>query len=59
MTSGEGDIEAAYEYELAPTGISLNQLKASAGGITISAAPRYQNIRCRRERRAAWFQHAG
>ena len=34
-------MEAAYEYELAPTGLSLNQIKASGGGITLSIAPRY------------------
>jgi anaerobic selenocysteine-containing dehydrogenase len=39
-----GDIDAAYEYELAPTGISLEQLKASPGGITVSAAPRYKKF---------------
>ena len=39
-----GDIDAAYEYELAPTGISLEQLKASPGGITVSASPRYQKF---------------
>jgi anaerobic selenocysteine-containing dehydrogenase len=38
----QGDIDAAYEYELAPAGISLAQLKASPGGITVSAAPRYE-----------------
>ena len=38
----EGDIEAAYEHELASTGLSLNQLKASSGGITLSAMPRYK-----------------
>jgi anaerobic selenocysteine-containing dehydrogenase len=38
----QGDIEAAYEHELAPTGITLNQLKASPGGITVSASPRFQ-----------------
>jgi anaerobic selenocysteine-containing dehydrogenase len=37
----DGDIEAAYEHELANTGLSLNQVKASAGGITLSAAARY------------------
>ena len=37
----DGDIGAAYEYELASTGLSLNQVKASAGGITLRAAPRY------------------
>ena len=37
----DGDIEAAYEYELASTGLSLQQLNASPGGITLPAAPRY------------------
>jgi anaerobic selenocysteine-containing dehydrogenase len=37
-----GDIDAAYEYELANTGLSLNQVKASAGGVTLSVAPRYE-----------------
>jgi anaerobic selenocysteine-containing dehydrogenase len=38
----QGDIDAAYEYELASSGISLSQLKATPGGITVSSAPRYQ-----------------
>ncbi|MPZ78252.1 MAG: molybdopterin-dependent oxidoreductase [Deltaproteobacteria bacterium] len=38
----EGDIEAAYEHELAPTGVTLDQLKASPGGITVPASLRYQ-----------------
>jgi anaerobic selenocysteine-containing dehydrogenase len=38
----QGDIDAAYEYELAPAGITLTELKASPGGITVSATPRYQ-----------------
>jgi anaerobic selenocysteine-containing dehydrogenase len=37
-----GDIDAAYEHELAPTGISLSQLKAAPGGITVAATPRYE-----------------
>jgi len=37
-----GDIEAAYEYELAPTGITLQRLKASPGGVTVPGRPRYQ-----------------
>ena len=37
----DGNVEAAYEYELAPTGLSLDQVKASGGGITLSVAPRY------------------
>jgi anaerobic selenocysteine-containing dehydrogenase len=40
----QGDIEAAYEHELAPAGITFNQLKASPGGITVSASPRYQKF---------------
>jgi anaerobic selenocysteine-containing dehydrogenase len=40
----QGDIDAAYEHELAPAGITLNQLKASPGGITIAASPRYQKF---------------
>src|SRR5215813_824037 len=39
-----GDIAASYEYELAPTGISLAELKASPGGITVSLPPRYQKF---------------
>ena len=38
----DGDVEAAYEHELAATGLSLNQVKASAGGITLPASPRYR-----------------
>ena len=40
----QGDIEAAYEHELAPAGISLSQLKASPGGFTVSTPPRYQKF---------------
>ncbi len=40
----QGDIDAAYEQELAPAGVTLSQLKASPGGITISATPRYQKF---------------
>jgi len=40
----QGDVGAAYEHELAPTGISLAQLKASPGGITVSMPPRYQKF---------------
>jgi anaerobic selenocysteine-containing dehydrogenase len=37
-----GDIEAGYAYELSPTGISLEQLKASPGGINLSPPPRFR-----------------
>lgn len=37
-----GDIESGYAYELAPTGITLEHLKESPGGITLPVTPRYQ-----------------
>jgi anaerobic selenocysteine-containing dehydrogenase len=37
-----GDIEAAYAYELAPTGMSLEQLKNSPGGISLPSEPVYE-----------------
>ena len=36
----DGDIEAGYAYELGPTGVTLEQLKNSPGGITVPATPR-------------------
>ena len=38
----DGDIEAAYAYELAPTGLTLERLKASPGGITMPVTPSYR-----------------
>jgi len=38
----DGDIEAGYAYELAPTGITLEQLKASPGGISVPVTPSYR-----------------
>jgi anaerobic selenocysteine-containing dehydrogenase len=38
----DGDIEAAYAYELEPTGIGLEQLKNTPGGITLPATPAYE-----------------
>jgi anaerobic selenocysteine-containing dehydrogenase len=37
-----GDIEAGYEYELAPSGITLEQLKSEPGGISRPANPTYE-----------------
>jgi anaerobic selenocysteine-containing dehydrogenase len=37
-----GDIEAGYAHELEPSGVSLEQLKNSPGGITVVIPPRYQ-----------------
>ena len=39
-----GEIAAAYEHELAPTGFSLAQVKSAPGGITVSAVPRYRKF---------------
>jgi anaerobic selenocysteine-containing dehydrogenase len=38
----DGDVEAAYAYELAPSGIDLDQLKNSSGGISLPAKPTYE-----------------
>jgi anaerobic selenocysteine-containing dehydrogenase len=37
-----GDIEAGYAYELAPSGITLEQLKNSPGGISRPVTPTYE-----------------
>lgn len=37
-----GDIEAGYAHELSLTGIPLERLKASPGGITVQVTARYQ-----------------
>jgi anaerobic selenocysteine-containing dehydrogenase len=37
-----GDIESGYAYELQPTGVSLEQLKSAAGGISLPAEPVYE-----------------
>jgi anaerobic selenocysteine-containing dehydrogenase len=37
-----GDIEAGYAYELAPTGVTLEQLKNSPGGISSPIAATYE-----------------
>jgi anaerobic selenocysteine-containing dehydrogenase len=37
-----GDIEAGYAYELAPSGITLEQLKNSKSGISVPANPNYE-----------------
>jgi anaerobic selenocysteine-containing dehydrogenase len=37
-----GDVEAGYAYELAPTGITLEQLKSSPGGISRPIDPTHE-----------------
>jgi anaerobic selenocysteine-containing dehydrogenase len=40
----DGDVEAGYAYESASTGVTLEQLKASPGGITVPVTLRYQKF---------------
>jgi anaerobic selenocysteine-containing dehydrogenase len=37
-----GDIEAGYAYELEPSGVTLEQLKNTPGGISLPSAPTYE-----------------
>jgi anaerobic selenocysteine-containing dehydrogenase len=37
-----GDVEAGYAYELQPSGVSLEQLKNTEGGISLPAKPAYE-----------------
>jgi anaerobic selenocysteine-containing dehydrogenase len=36
-----GDIDAAYRHQLAPTGVSLEELRAKPGGVRVSLRTRY------------------
>ena len=36
-----GDIEAAYRYQLAPTGVTLEQLRAAPGGVSVPLQTRH------------------
>jgi anaerobic selenocysteine-containing dehydrogenase len=38
----QGDVEAGYAYELQPSGVTLEQLKNSPGGISLPAKPTYE-----------------
>jgi anaerobic selenocysteine-containing dehydrogenase len=38
----QGDVEAGYAYELQPSGVTLEQLRKSPGGISLPAAPTYE-----------------
>lgn len=38
----EGDIEAAYRYQLAPSGVSLEELKQSDTGVVLETPPRFR-----------------
>jgi anaerobic selenocysteine-containing dehydrogenase len=41
-TFWDGDIEQGYRYELAPTGMTLEQVRAAPGGINVSSPPRFR-----------------
>ena len=41
----EGDVQAAYQYELDPTALSLSQLKSTPGGVTLAGVTRYEKFR--------------
>lgn len=38
----DGDIDAAYRHQLAPSGVSLEAIRAAPGGITVPLKPRYR-----------------
>src|ERR1041385_8925423 len=38
----DGDIEAAYAYELAPSGVTLEHLKSNPGGISLPTQFAYE-----------------
>ena len=38
----DGDIEAAFNYQLAPSGVTVQQLRASSLGMPVEAQTRYQ-----------------
>jgi anaerobic selenocysteine-containing dehydrogenase len=38
----QGDVETGYAYELQPSGVTLEQLKNSPGGISLPAKPTYE-----------------
>jgi len=38
----DGDVEAAYAYELAPSGITLEQLKSAPGGMSFPVEPSFE-----------------
>jgi anaerobic selenocysteine-containing dehydrogenase len=47
-----GEIESAYEYELASSGLTLGQVKSSERGITLSNAARYKKYSTANEKGA-------
>lgn len=40
----EGDIEAAYRYQLGPSGLSLEELRQQPGGVRVALPPRFRKF---------------
>ena len=40
----EGDVDAAYRYQLGPSGLSLEALRATPGGVQVSLETRYRKF---------------
>jgi anaerobic selenocysteine-containing dehydrogenase len=40
----DGDIETAYRYQLSPSGLSLDVLRANPGGVRVPLQPRYRKF---------------
>jgi anaerobic selenocysteine-containing dehydrogenase len=40
----EGDLEAAYRYQLSPSGVSLETLRQQPGGVRVPQQPRYRKF---------------
>ena len=38
----DGDVEAAYSHQLEPTGMTLDELRAHTGGVTLESSRRYR-----------------
>lgn len=45
----EGDIDAAYRYQLAPSGVSLDALRANPGGVRVPLQPQYRKFAGQKE----------
>lgn len=54
-----GDIEAAYRYQLGPSGVSLEMLRGQPGGVRVSQQTRYrkfvEQVNGAPDRRRAWY----
>jgi anaerobic selenocysteine-containing dehydrogenase len=51
-----GDVEAAWRHQLAPSGLSLEQLRAEPGGVRVPLETRYRKFAEEHDGRATGFQ---